>query len=232
MGSAIAWARRGGSAGDHGHALRGGHGGGTVGDLGGGGLTCGPRCQVTTATQAQRVGLGESRGDWVLPMRGSLGARRGSLGQGAARGRAAEAGRRGGAGWTEARAWAGWGDRWAGARKGGGAGWACWGKRVPWAMSGRDGGREAAMAGPRERGPRKGKRGGGRWAGWKGGSWAARQRGAGLVSFSLINFYSNLYIAFECKIQIYFMSLNRRTTTTIQHTIKCVDMLCNNRGLF
>jgi hypothetical protein len=44
LGSAVAWDGRGGSAGDHGHALRGGHGEGAVGDLGGGGLTCGPRC--------------------------------------------------------------------------------------------------------------------------------------------------------------------------------------------
>jgi hypothetical protein len=93
LGSAVAWAGRGDSARAHGHALRGGHGGGAVGNLGGGGLTCGPRCQVATVAQAQRVGLGEGHGDWALPTRGSLGARRGSLvGHGTTRGRATEVG--------------------------------------------------------------------------------------------------------------------------------------------
>jgi hypothetical protein len=117
--------------------------------------------------------------------------------------------------------------------EGGGAGWACWGKRVPWAESGRGMGAKRGRNGwAMQAWAQDGDVGGGRWAGWKGRSWAARKRGAGPVSFSLINFYSNLYIAFECKIQIYFMSLNGRTTTTIQHTIKCLDMLCNNQGLF
>jgi hypothetical protein len=72
-------------------------------------------------------------GGWALPTRGRWGARLDSLvGQGAARGRAAEAGR-GGTGWTEARAGLGQGrdgprhaerPRWAGESglQGGGAG--------------------------------------------------------------------------------------------------------------
>jgi hypothetical protein len=47
---------------------------------------------------------------------------------------------------------------------------------------------------------------------------------------SFIYFYSNLDIVFESKIQIYFLSLNGCTTTTIQHTIKYLGMLCKNQG--
>jgi hypothetical protein len=50
--------------------------------------------------------------------------------------------------------------------------------------------------------------------------------------YSFTYFYSNLDIAFESKIQIHFMSLNGCTTTTIQHIIKCLGMLCNNQELF
>jgi hypothetical protein len=50
--------------------------------------------------------------------------------------------------------------------------------------------------------------------------------------YSFTYFYSNLDIVFESKIQIYFMSLDGCNTTTIQHTIKCLCMLCNNQGLF
>ena len=50
--------------------------------------------------------------------------------------------------------------------------------------------------------------------------------------YSFTYFYSNLDIVFESKIQIYFLSLNRCTTTTIQHTIKYLGMLCKNQGPF
>jgi hypothetical protein len=50
--------------------------------------------------------------------------------------------------------------------------------------------------------------------------------------YSSIYFYSNLDIVFESKVQIYFVSLNGCTTTTIQHTIKYLGMLCKNQGLF
>jgi hypothetical protein len=70
------------------------------------------------------------------------------------------------------------------------------------------------------------------------GSWAdggRKRSGAGpfvfyfsFFPYSFIYFYSNLDIVFELKIQIYFMSLNGCNTTTIQHTIRCLDMLCNN----
>jgi hypothetical protein len=46
--------------------------------------------------------------------------------------------------------------------------------------------------------------------------------------YSFIYFYSNLDIVFESKIQIYLMSLNGCNTTIIQHTIRCLGMLCNN----
>jgi hypothetical protein len=49
-----------------------------------------------------------------------------------------------------------------------------------------------------------------------------------LFPYSFTYFYSNLDIVFESKIQIYFMSLNGCNTTTIQHTIRCLGMLCNN----
>jgi hypothetical protein len=47
---------------------------------------------------------------------------------------------------------------------------------------------------------------------------------------SFIYFYSNLDIVFESKIQIHFLSLNGCTTTTIEHTIKYLGMLCKNQG--
>jgi hypothetical protein len=47
---------------------------------------------------------------------------------------------------------------------------------------------------------------------------------------SFIYFHLNLNIGFESKIQIYFLCLNGCTTTTIQHTIKYLDMLCRNQG--
>jgi hypothetical protein len=57
--------------------------------------------------------------------------------------------------------------------------------------------------------------------------------GAFYFSLSFNLFYSNLDIAFESKIQIYFMSLNGCTTTKkSQHTKQCLDMLCNNQGPF
>jgi hypothetical protein len=51
-------------------------------------------------------------------------------------------------------------------------------------------------------------------------------------SYSFIYLYSNLDIVFESKIQIYFLSLNGCSTTTIQHIIKYLGMLCKNQGLF
>jgi hypothetical protein len=78
--------------------------------------------------------------------------------------------------------------------------------------------------------------------GW-GAEWALGQAGQGgwegfpfpiysSFSYSFIYFYSNLDLVFESKIQIYFLSLNGCTTTTIQHIIKYLGMLCKNQGLF
>jgi hypothetical protein len=112
-----------------------------------------------------------------------------------------------------------WIGRAAGPRKGG-AGWA---SAAAWWL-GRGGGE--AVSGPSGKG---------------GGRDGPRRRGAGpardiwglsISPFPLIYFYSNLDIAFESKIQIYFMSLNGCTTTKIQHTKQCIDMICNNQGLF
>jgi hypothetical protein len=58
--------------------------------------------------------------------------------------------------------------------------------------------------------------------------WAERRRGWFRFPF----FYSSLVIVFESKIQIHFLSLNGCTTTTIQHTIKYLGMLCKNQGPF
>jgi hypothetical protein len=73
--------------------------------------------------------------------------------------------------------------------------------------------------------------------GGKNGVWAAREAGWGLRKAFLSFFYSysNLGLVsffLKSKIQIYSMSLNGCTITTIQHTIKYLGVLCKNRGLF
>jgi hypothetical protein len=93
-----------------------------------------------------------------------------------------------------------------------------------------------ATAGPGNAGPRGEARE--RGLGGSSESCAAGRAGPFFVflfiffSSSFIYFYSNLDIAFESKIQMYYMSLNGCTTTTVQCTIKCLGMLCNNQGLF
>jgi hypothetical protein len=88
------------------------------------------------------------------------------------------------------------------------------------------------------RGGREGRAGpaGGKKGSWADG-WGRKRSEAGpscflfFFPYSSIYFYSNLDVVFESKIQIYFMSLNGCTTTTIQHTIKYLGMLCKKRTL-
>jgi hypothetical protein len=80
----------------------------------------------------------------------------------------------------------------------------------------------------------------GRWRGWAD---QGKRRGRWVVSFLvfllfLFSFrYLNLVVGYinalqSSPINIYSLSLNGYTTTTIQRTIKSIGMLCNSQGLF
>jgi hypothetical protein len=117
------------------------------------------------------------------------------------------AARLGGAEWASGKRWCG--ARWAGAW---GLEWARRGAKSSWA-SACWAGRKRAQAGQ---------------GGWEGFPFPIYSS----FSYSFIYLYSNLDIVFESQIQIYSLSLNGCTTTTIQHIIKYLGMLCKNQGLF